>query len=312
MRSRANWMLAVALMTAPGWVAGPLAAGHEAAQVAPAPDPTPRQGRGPVQAAAVSSDQNAERTREQLMEVLEKFPPALSRVLKLDPSLVGNQAYLAPYPALSTFLNQHPEIARNPAYFFERISGLTVSYGYNPSNRLMEEVFAGAAIITGFTIALLCLGWFVRTIVDYRRWHRLARVQAEAHNKLLDRFSANAELIAYIESPAGSQFLQSAPIALDPGARRLGAPISRIFWSLQAGLVLIMGGVGLQYVSGRITDVDAQQACYAIGTIAMALGGGFVLSAAVAYFLSRRLGLFEPTTNNSQLTTSDISRPRGN
>ena len=302
MRTRANWMLAAVLMTAPGWVAAPLAAGDTASQVAAVSEPAGRQGRTAAPAPAPSSDQNAERTREELMQVLDRFPPALSRVLKLDPSLVGNQGYLAPYPALSTFLNQHPEIARNPAYFFERIPGLSnYGYGYqSPSNRLMEEVLAGAAVITGFTIALLCLGWFVRTMIDYRRWNRLTRTQTEAHNKLLDRFSANAELISYIQSPAGSQFLQSAPISLDPGARRLGAPISRIFWSLQAGLVVIMGGLGMRYVSDRITDVDAQQACFGIGTMALFLGGGFVISAVVAYLLSRRLGLLEPTTNETQ------------
>ena len=286
MKNRANWMLAAVLMTAPGWVAGPAA---QTRTPAPAPAAT----------AAGPLDQSAERTREQLMEVLERFPPALRTVLKLDPSLVGNDGYLAPYPALSSFLKQHPEIARNPAYFFEGIRGLQ-SYSsptYNATSRLMEAVLAGAAIITGFTIALLCLGWFIRTMIDYRRWNRLSRVQTEAHNKLLDRFSSNAELISYIESPAGSQYLQSAPISLDPGARRLAAPISRIFWSLQAGLVLIMGGWGLRFVSNRVTDVDAQQACYGIGTMAFALGGGFVLSAAVAYFLSRRLGLFEPPTS---------------
>lgn len=298
--ARANWTLAAVLMTVPGWVARPLAAGPPPAQTTPAPDAASRQVHSPAPPAPLATDQNAERTREQLMDFLERFPDAVSRVLKLDPSLLTNQAYLTAYPGLSAFLTQHPEIARNPAYFFEKVPGVN-SYSYpRPTNRLMEETLAGAAVITGFTIGLLSLGWFVRTIVDYRRWNRLSRVQAEAHNKLLDRFSANAELISYIQSPAGAQFLQSAPISLDPGARRLGAPISRIFWSLQAGLVLVMGGLGLEYISGRVTDIDAQQACYAIGVLGMALGAGFVISAAVAYFLSRRLGLFETPSNDTQ------------
>ena len=32
-------------------------------------------------------------------------------VLALDASLLGNETYLAPYPALVSFLNAHPEIA---------------------------------------------------------------------------------------------------------------------------------------------------------------------------------------------------------
>jgi hypothetical protein len=133
----------------------------------------------------------------------------------------------------------------------------------------------------------------VRSLIDYRRWGRLARVQADAHTKLLDRFTANDELIAYVQSPAGSQFLQSAPIALDPGGRRLGAPFNRILWSVQVGLVLAMAGVGLRYVSSSLTDEGAREPMYALGVMGLALGGGFLLSAGVAYFLSRKLGLFE-------------------
>ena len=117
-------------------------------------------------------------------------------------------------------------------------------------------------------------------------------MQADAHTKLLDRFTANDELIAYVQSPAGSQFLQSAPIALDPGARRLDAPISRILWSTQAGLVIVMAGLALQYVSGRV-DPDVAQPLFAIGVVAFAVGVGFILSAAVSYGLSHRLGLFD-------------------
>ena len=158
------------------------------------------------------------------------------------------------------------------------------------------------AVLTAFLMGLLAVGWLIRTLVDYRRWHRLSRVQAEAHNKLLDRFSANSELIAYVQSPAGNQFLQSAPIALDPGSRRLGAPFARILWSVQAGLVLITDGLGIQMVSHRMTDIDAQQALFAIGVLALALGIGFVISAAVAYLLSRKLGLFD--TTEKQVTTT--------
>ncbi len=150
----------------------------------------------------------------------------------------------------------------------------------------------------GLTIAALVatsLGWFIRLLVDYRRWYRLSKVQAEAHNKLLDRMTANEELLAYVQSPAGSRFLESAPIALDPGSRRIGAPFSRILWSVQAGLVLGAAGLGLQYVSGKITS-EAAQPLYTLGVLAMALGIGFVLSAVVSYALSSRLGLFEKQT----------------
>ena len=66
------------------------------------------------------------------------------------------------------------------------------------------------------------LGWMVKTAIDYRRWGRLTKVQTEAHTKLLDRFTGNEELLAYVKSPAGSGSWSRAPIMLDGGAARDG------------------------------------------------------------------------------------------
>src|SRR5262245_30332819 len=61
------------------------------------------------------SDDNAEETRSRLEELLRQYPPSLSQVVRLDPSLLANENYMAPYPALWAFLNDHGEIAHNPA-----------------------------------------------------------------------------------------------------------------------------------------------------------------------------------------------------
>jgi TRAP-type C4-dicarboxylate transport system permease small subunit len=243
---------------------------------------------------SVTEDPNADRTREQLMQLLEKYPPSLGRVLKLDPSLLGNTDYLATYPALSSFLTQHPDVVRAPAYYLERIrTGNEYQDNRSESYRMWNDLLGWMGGLTVAALVATSLGWFIRLLVDYRRWYRLSKVQAEAHNKLLDRMTANEELLAYVQSPAGSRFLESAPIALDPGSRRIGAPFNRILWSVQAGLVLGAAGLGLQYVSGRITTSEAAQPLYTLGVLALALGIGFVLSAVVSYVLSSRLGLFE-------------------
>jgi hypothetical protein len=257
--------------------------------------------QGPVQTLVIG-DQDAERTRKEFMNLLQRYPPALGRVLKLDPALLSNQGYLAPYPNLVSFLAQHPDVVRNPTYFLEDI---TSSYGYREpqttsGERMWERLLdaMGFVIIFGGLVSLFA--WLVKSLMDYRRWGRLAKVQAEAHTKLLDRFTANDELIAYVQSPAGSQFLQSAPIALDPGARRLGAPVTRILWSMQAGLVLGMAGLGLRYISGSLTDEGAREPMYVLGVLGMALGVGFLLSALVSYVLAQRLGLFQSPTSRGE------------
>jgi hypothetical protein len=158
---------------------------------------------------------------------------------------------------------------------------------------MWDDVMTGVSIFVVMVALLGFFTWIVRTLIDYRRWHRLSRVQAETHTKLLDRFTANDELLAYVQSAAGSRFLQSAPIALDPGARAMSAPLNRILWSVQAGVVLAAAGLGLYYVSGQI-DPEVMQPIYTLGMFGLFVGGGFVVSALVSYGLSKRMGLLEP------------------
>src|SRR5882762_3070000 len=76
--------------------------------------PSPRDGTAVSTVAQVDADD----TRRQLEDLLKVYPPSLPRILRMDPTLVNNEAYLQPYPVLATFLNQHPEIRHNPMYFF--------------------------------------------------------------------------------------------------------------------------------------------------------------------------------------------------
>jgi hypothetical protein len=266
------------LVPPPGWA--------QAQKSAAAPAPSP---------SVVAIEQpDAQRTRDELSRLLERYPPALRRVLALDPGLLGNQAYLAPYPALVGFLNAHPEIARNPSYYIGR--GWDPGFPQDRASQAVElwkDLLQGLAVFAGFGMAIGLFVWLIRTFIDYRRWSRAAKVQTEVHTKLLDRFTANDDLLAYIQSPAGSKFLESAPITLDAGPRPVGAPLGRILWSVQGGLVLMAGGIGLLIVSGRVA-AEASPALNALGVLGIALGLGFLVSAIISFVISRRLGLIEP------------------
>ena len=113
-----------------------------------------------------------------------------------------------------------------------------------------------------------------------------------------------------MQTPAGRRFLESAPIALDPASRPLGAPFSRVLWSVQAGVVLALGGVGLLFISRRAIP-DIAQGLSAIGVLALALGAGFILSAAIAYLLSSRLGLFDQRPPVTADTLAGAALPPG-
>jgi hypothetical protein len=263
-----------------------------------------------VPPTVVTDSQDAQQTRKALDELLKRYPPTLGRVLKLDPMLLENPAYLSPYPGLAAFLAQHPEIGRSPRFFLANVDA--GDYYSTPPDReteairMWQRMMAGLVAFMVFIIVTATLVWLIKTLIDYRRWHRLSKVQAEVHTKLLDRFSANEDLLAYVQSPAGRRFLESAPIALDAGGLTIGAPLRRILWAVEAGLVLAAGGIGLIFVSGRVV-ADVREPLFVIGVLAVSLGAGFVLSAIVSFFLSKRLGLFE----RAQAANGERSAPGG-
>ena len=254
------------------------------------------QGTGQAESAPlVIREGSAEETREQLDRIFERYPPAVGRVLKLDPSLMSNPAYLAPYPQLAAFIGQHPEIAHNSGYFLQNVN-LSNDYYSDPKWRARQEmlgVLAGVAAFIAFLIVTGVIVWVIRMIVTSRRWNKLSKVQYDVHSKLLERFTTNEDLLAYMQTPSGRRFLESAPIRLPDEPRSMTAPFSRILWSVQAGIVLVLTGIGLLYVSSTFIDEPAQF-FLVIGIVTLALGGGFIVSAVAAYGLSRKLGLLDP------------------
>jgi ABC-type Fe3+-siderophore transport system permease subunit len=205
---------------------------------------------------------------------------------------MNNQSYLANYPALVAFLAQHPEVAHSPAFYLGSVSVPDDGSRETSSERVWRNTMEGLSIFTAFGLITGVMIWLVRTVIDHRRWSRVSKVQADVHNKLMDRFTANEDLLGYIQTPAGKRFLESAPLALDAGPRTISAPIGRILWSVQVGLVLAAAGFGLQYVSGSI-DKNVSQPLFAMGILGVSIGAGFVLSAIVSFILSRKLGLWE-------------------
>jgi hypothetical protein len=72
----------------------------------------------------------------------------------------------------------------------------------------------------------------------------------------------------------------------------VGAPFSRILWSVQVGVILLLAGAGLLFLSSRMNS-DAALFFMVFGVLSLALGGGFVASGGAAWALSKRLGLLD-------------------
>ena len=246
---------------------------------------------------AGAESMDAERTRQAFEEILQKHPPSIGRVLKLDPSLMRNESYLEPYPQVRQFLTEHPEVAVNAPFYLERVRSNWDEYNPSPRERMTEAILAGLAGFTAFIVVLSTLVWLIRTIIDHRRWNRLSRIQADVHTKLMDRFASNDELLNYVQTPSGRRFLESGPSPLQETAPAMSAPFSRILWSVQLGSVLLVSGMGLLFLSDRAIQ-EARELFYIAGCLATAIGSGFLVSAGAAYALSRRLGLLDRSVQN--------------
>jgi hypothetical protein len=251
----------------------------------------------PPAAVAPLDEQSAQDVRQRLNELLREIPPSVGQVLRLDPSLLTREGYLDPYPRLRAFVQQHPEITRSPSFYLGSAGFDRLDLAQEDANMRAVRVFGdflfGAVVLCGFLAFFSLVGWIAYLIVDYRRWLRVSKTQTEAHSKLLDRLSSNDDLMAYIQSPAGQHFLQSAPMLSDSAPRAVGAPVNRILWSVQAGVVLALAGTGLWIAKNSVVEeLTAPLNVFAL--LAIALGVGFALSAGVAYLLSLRLGLLEP------------------
>jgi len=267
---------------------------------APRPRPATEAARTPV---APAYDANAPETQQRLRQLLEQYPPSLGRVMALDPTLLSNQTYLETYPALAQFLAQHPEIAHNPGYFFGQFrewGGQRNDY-YDPkvtAIRTVGEALGGVAALIVFLTVVSTIAWIIRTVIEHRKWQRMSKTHVETHTRLMERLTSNEDLIAYMQSPAGQRFLNAAPIPVE-GGKMLSAPFGRILWSVQAGVVIAFLGLALIYASGRFagneTFSEAELPLFVAGAAAMAIGTGFFISSFMAYGLSRRLGLLQPS-----------------
>jgi len=229
---------------------------------------------------------NAYATRNELGNLLNGLPPSVREVLRADPSLIDRPDYLAPYPVLQEFLDGHPEVARNPTFF---LGSPNFGRGTSDAIDVFAGVLAGTAVFIVVMSLLVTFGVVARQVVLYRRWVRQTKMQADVHTKILDRLQSNEDLLAYIQTPAGKNFLEFAPVQADE-PRLSVAPLNRILWFVQLGVLLAALGLGLRFAQGSVPE-EIVPGFTVLSVIVSALGLGAIVSAAVAYVLSARLGM---------------------
>jgi len=160
------------------------------------------------------------------------------------------------------------------------------SYGGSPDGfyRFLGE-------IGGFLVFVILLGaviWLVRTIMENRRWSRVASIQTEMHTKLLEKMASSQELLAYMDTEAGKRFLESSPFEIETKTTP-SFPVGRILFAAQAGIVILFVGAALIWLENQMPD--SAQPLLVLGTLGMAIGFGLLISAGVAYSVSKHFGL---------------------
>jgi hypothetical protein len=131
--------------------------------------------------------------------------------------------------------------------------------------------------------AALVFGSVLRSHFVNRRLRENAKLWVELQSKVVDRFGSAPEVIRYLESDAGQRMLEGQ-------VSSSGSPHARVLDAVHTGLLVFLGGVGLQAASG-VADAEVRAVLQAVGTVGSILGVGFLASAAVSWFLLRRWGL---------------------
>jgi hypothetical protein len=153
-----------------------------------------------------------------------------------------------------------------------------------------------------FVCCLLAVLWVLRVVLENRRWNKSFKVHEEVHAKLIEKFASGQELTAYIESDAGKRLLEWTPPPFETSGRGFPLPASRILWSIQAGLILGLVGVGLLLIRNRVPG--GVEPLLVFGTLGLTIGAGFIFSALISYGLSKHLGLMAGGTQTGTMFSS--------
>ncbi|MFZ0305691.1 MAG: hypothetical protein WAL75_23580 [Terracidiphilus sp.] len=241
----------------------------------------------------------------QFLKLLRQSP-VLTSVAARDPSILADQAYVERNnPELAAFIAAHPDIAKSPEYFLfshlkdggdDREQALERSVWpdlvpqrdhQSSAAELADKMIPMVIVITIFTALVL----ITKFIVESRRWGRTFKMQSEVHSRLIDKFSTNQELAAYMETEAGKRFLEAAPISTGASAGPfVPNVVARVLTPLQIGFVMVLLGIGFLLLR-HVGDQDTAESMLITGTVMLMPGIGFILSAGATWAVAHRLGL---------------------
>jgi len=127
-------------------------------------------------------------------------------------------------------------------------------------------------LVTSYVILAVLIGWVVYLTTSVIR----RRQQNQMQKALLEKFSSAQDFAHFMQSPAGQKYLMSFTDAVT-------TPRSSILSSIRLGFVLACLGMG-SLVAARNYPL------FCLGWLSFFVGVGFLISAGVSYFLSKKSG----------------------
>ena len=155
-------------------------------------------------------------------------------------------------------------------------------------NHFMQNL---AGMLVGIA-TIIAVTYVIGIIIGAFKHRASLRTQGEFHNRLLEKFSSASEFTAYLQSEAGQRFFENL-------TTERAMPTTKILGSIQKGTILLLLGVGLM-IAGRVFDSpQINETFFVFGIIGLMLGLGFLVSAAIAYRLSKSWGLLTAGAGNN-------------
>ena len=148
-------------------------------------------------------------------------------------------------------------------------------------NVLGEVIAIVAIIFSNLVFGVLIIAWF-------KIKHRRLELQAEVQTRLIDRFGSSAELVEFLKSNTGRDFVYG----VQKGAA--SAAHQRVVAGIRKAIILSFFGIGLLAIWG----ISGAEWISWFGVLFLALGLGF-LGAAIA---SMRLGRNDETPTDHVAT----------
>jgi hypothetical protein len=134
-------------------------------------------------------------------------------------------------------------------------------------------------------VAFIVIGWIVRTVVDGNQRKERTKTFTDFYSRLLDRMTSPKDFGDFLQTPGGQRFLETLSV-------ERGHPIERVLKAIQAGLVMLLLGIGF-VVSGTQANWYDAGSLRVIGIIIMSAGVGFLLSATASFSITKSLGLLK-------------------